>query len=91
MSGSNELINIPLPTEKENVYYPHSDSHSPADYGGFPDIKGLLKKIQLDDILLLGLIILIASDDDCDNFLLVLLIFIFIAGLDKQLFSSLSA
>lgn len=87
MSGSNELINIPLPTEKDNVMY----DNSPAYHGGLTDIKGLLKKIQLDDILLLGLIILIASDDDCDNFLLVLLVFIFIAGLDKQLLSLISA
>lgn len=84
MSGSSELLNIPLPTEKDNVMYPHGSSYSPDYHGGFPDIKSLLKKIQLDDILLLGLIILIASDDDCDNFLLVLLIFIFIAGIDKN-------
>lgn len=84
MSESSELLNIPLPTEKEDNKYPHAPSYS-SDYhhGGFPDIKGFLKKIQLDDILLLGLIILIASDDDCDNFLLVLLIFIFLAGLDN--------
>ena len=86
MSECKELLNIPLPTEKDNVMYPRASSSSPDYHGGFPDIKGLRKKIQLDDILLLGLIILIASDDDCDNFLLVLLIFIFIAGLDKQLF-----
>lgn len=86
MSGINELSNIPLPTDKDNAMYEHSHSPSPAYYGGFSDIKNLLKKIQLDDILLLGLIILIATDDDCDNFLLVLLIFIFLAGLDKQLF-----
>ncbi|HEY8422347.1 MAG TPA: hypothetical protein VIL05_11525 [Thermoclostridium sp.] len=85
MSGSNELLNIPLPTEKDNNMYPQAHSYS-DHHGGFPDLKSLLKKIQLDDILLLGLIILIASDDDCDNFLLVLLIFIFIAGLDKNLF-----
>lgn len=75
------LSNIPLPTEKENK--------KPCDVspsGGPFDLKSLLRCIQLDDILLFGLIILIATDDDCDNFLLVLLIFIFIAGFDKQLF-----
>jgi hypothetical protein len=81
--NDNELSNIPLPTEKENSNRPLT---SPLFSGGFPDIKDLLRHIQLDDILLLGLIILIATDDDCDNFLLVLLIFIFIAGFDKQLF-----
>jgi len=86
MSGSSELVNIPLPTEKDNTIYPRSPSYSPDYHGGFPDLKSLLKKIQLDDILLLGLIVLLASDDDCDNFLLVLLIFIFIAGLDKNIF-----
>ena len=86
MSESNELLNIPLPTEKDNIMYPSTSSHSHDYHSGFPNIKSLLKRIQLDDVLLLGLIILIASDDDCDNFLLVLLIFIFIAGLDKQLF-----
>ncbi|AGC69496.1 hypothetical protein Cst_c25390 [Thermoclostridium stercorarium subsp. stercorarium DSM 8532] len=83
MSGSSELLNIPLPTEKDNIKYPQVPSVSDDYHGNLPDIKGLLKKIQLDDVLLLGLIILIASDDDCDNFLLALLIFIFLAGLDK--------
>ena len=85
--NDNELYNIPLPTEKDNRRRPPSASFRSS--GGFPDIKNLLRSIQLDDILLLGLIILIASDDECDNFLLVLLIFIFIAGLDNQLFSFL--
>jgi len=81
MSASSELMNIPLPTEKDNIKYPQSPS---SDYhGGLPDVKSLLKKIEIDDILLLGLILLIASDDDCDNFLLVLLIFIFLASLDR--------
>lgn len=79
----NELSYIPLPTDKDNNRLPVDSSHIP---GGLPDLKSLLRQIQLDDILLLGLIILIASDDDCDNFLLILLIFIFITGLDKQLF-----
>jgi len=85
MSGNSELLNIPLPTEKDNIKYPHAHTSSPDYHGGFPDIKSFLKKIELDDIILLGLIILIASDDDCDNFLLVLLIFIFLAGLDRLL------
>lgn len=85
MAGINndELSYIPLPTEKENKSRPLLAS---PFSGGLPDIKNLLHQIQLDDILLFGLIILIATDDDCDNFLLVLLIFIFIAGFDKQLF-----
>ena len=77
-----DLANIPLPTEKEANRYPVASPYS----GGLPDLKRLLHSIQLDDILLFGLIILIATDDDCDNFLLVLLIIIFIAGFDKQLF-----
>ncbi len=77
-----ELSNIPLPTEKE-CKKPYGVS---PFSGGLPDIKNLLRSIQLDDILLFGLIILIATDDDCDNFLLVLLIFIFIAGFDNKLF-----
>jgi len=79
----NELSMIPLPTEKENRGdLPVSHHYS----GGFSDLRNLLHKIQLDDIILFGLILLIATDDNCDNFLLVLLVFIFIAGLDKQLF-----
>jgi hypothetical protein len=77
-----ELSNIPLPTEKEHN---RRSAVSPFS-GGLPDIKNLLHSIQLDDILLFGLIILIATDDDCDNFLLVLLVFIFIAGFDNKLF-----
>ncbi|NLK69292.1 MAG: hypothetical protein GX283_09030 [Clostridiaceae bacterium] len=88
MSENNELLNIPLPSEKDD-YMRSSYTHpiSPAFLGGVPDIKELLKKIQLDDILLLGLIILLATDDNCDNFLLILLVFIFLAGLDIQLLS----
>ncbi|NLN66266.1 MAG: hypothetical protein GX144_12845 [Clostridiaceae bacterium] len=80
---NHELSNIPYPTEKDNCPKPLTAS---PFFGGFPEIRSLLKHIQLDDILLLGLIILVATDDDCDNFLLVLLIIIFIAGFDKQLF-----
>jgi hypothetical protein len=82
--ANNELSNIPLPTEKDTYKKPQGTS--PFFSSGLPDLKKMFKHIQLDDILLLGLIILIATDDDCDNFLLVLLAFIFIAGLDKQLF-----
>ncbi|MDD4296222.1 MAG: hypothetical protein PHC69_04600 [Ruminiclostridium sp.] len=81
---NNELSNIPLPTEKDS--YKRPKVVSPHFSSGLPDLKNLFKHIQLDDILLFGLIILIATDDDCDNFLLVLLAFIFLTGFDKQLF-----
>lgn len=81
--NNNELSNIPLPTEKDHYNRPHNIS--PYSSGGLPDFKKLFKHIRLDDILLLGLIILIATDDDCDNFLLVLLVFIFLAGFEMQL------
>ncbi|NLY18712.1 MAG: hypothetical protein GX045_07130 [Clostridiaceae bacterium] len=84
--NKNELSNIPLPTEKDR--YNRSQNVSPYFSGGFPDIKRLFRQIKLDDVLLLGLIILIATDDDCDNFLLVLLVFIFLAGFDMHLFTS---
>ncbi|HEY8500376.1 MAG TPA: hypothetical protein VIL89_07130 [Clostridia bacterium] len=80
----NELSRIPLPTDKDTNIRPKTPSLQPS--AGFSDIKEFLRKIQLDDILLIGLIILLATDDDCDNFLLVLLVFIFLAGFDKQLF-----
>jgi len=81
---NNELSNIPLPTEKDHFKKPQNVS--PYTMGGLPDFKKLFKNIRLDDILLIGLIILIATDDECDNFLLVLLVFIFLAGFDIQLF-----
>lgn len=84
---NNELSNIPLPTDKKIYSKPQAVSQLFA--GGLPDLKKLFKHIQLDDILLFGLIILIATDDDCDNFLLVLLTFIFLSGIDKQVFSFL--
>ncbi len=86
--SKSEFSNIPLPTEKDiNIKPPAA---SPIFSGGLPDLKSLFRRIQLDDILLFGLIILLATDDDCDNFLLVLLVFIFITGIDKQLFQFLS-
>lgn len=88
MSESNELLNIPLPSERDDYIRDSYTHSSPLSFsGGTPDIKALLKKIQLDDILLLGLIILLATDDECDNFLLILLVFIFLTGLDKQFLS----
>ena len=85
MSGAkNELSRIPLPTDKDANIRPKTSSLRPS--AGFSDLKELFRKIQLDDLILIGLIILLASDDDCDNFLLILLIFIFLSGLDKQIF-----
>jgi len=80
----NELSRIPLPTEKDANIKPKTSSLRPS--AGFSDLKKFLRKIQLDDLILIGLIILLATDDDCDNFLLVLLVFIFLSGFDKQLF-----
>lgn len=44
MSENNELLNIPLPSEKDD-YMRSSYTHpiSPAFLGGVPDIKELLK------------------------------------------------
>ncbi|NLV64029.1 MAG: hypothetical protein GXY12_11715 [Clostridiaceae bacterium] len=85
MSGAkNELSRIPLPTDKDANIRPKTSSLRPS--AGFSDLKELFRKIQLDDLILIGLIILLATDDDCDNFLLILLIFIFLSGLDKQIF-----
>lgn len=85
MSGAkNELSRIPLPTDKHANIRPKTSSLRPS--AGFSDLKELFRKIQLDDLILIGLIILLATDDDCDNFLLILLIFIFLSGLDKQIF-----
>ena len=85
MSGAkNELSRMPLPTDKDANIRPKTSSLRPS--AGFSDLKELFRKIQLDDLILIGLIILLATDDDCDNFLLILLIFIFLSGLDKQIF-----
>lgn len=85
MSGAkNELSRIPLPTDKDANIKPKTSSLRPS--AGFSDLREILRRIQIDDIILIGLIILLATDDDCDNFLLVLLIFIFLSGFDKQLF-----
>jgi hypothetical protein len=85
MSGAkNELSRIPLPTDKDANIRPKTSSLRTS--AGFSDLKELFRKIQLDDLILIGLIILLATDDDCDNFLLILLIFIFLSGLDKQIF-----
>jgi len=85
MSGAkNELSRIPLPTDKDANIRPKTSSLRPS--AGFSDLKELFRKIQLDDLILIGLIILLATDDDCDNFLLILLIFIFLSGLDKRIF-----
>ncbi len=81
---SHELSRIPLPTDID-ANRGHK-AVSPAFSGNLPDLKNLLKHLQLDDILLFGLIILLATDDDCDNFLLVLLVIIFLSGFDNQLF-----
>jgi len=80
----NELSRIPLPTDKDANIGPKTSSLRPV--AGFSDIKDILRKIQIDDIILIGLIILLATDDDCDNLLLVLLVFIFLSGFEKQLF-----
>ncbi|NLG88269.1 MAG: hypothetical protein GX494_03490 [Clostridiaceae bacterium] len=80
----NELSRIPLPTDKDADIKHKPPSLRPT--AGLSDLRDILRKIQIDDIILIGLIILLATDDDCDNFLLVLLVFIFLAGFDKHLF-----
>lgn len=73
---------IPLPYEVDGSYH-HS---APTYFTGTPFIPPFLKNLKQDDIILIVLIILLLTEgNECDYLLIGILVFIFIAGLDGNL------
>jgi len=73
---------IPFPNVPENL--PKYDA---ADFHRRPSVPSFLRNLRQDDIILLVLIVLLLTDNYCNDKLLIgILILIFISGLDLDLF-----
>lgn len=73
-----ELNAIPLPNTPENL-----PKHGAADLYGHTSVPSFLRNLKQDDIILLVLIVLLLTDNYCNDKLLIgILILIFISGLD---------
>ena len=69
------LDNIPMHNEDLECYKQKKTNNI------FSFINNL--HLQLDDIILIGLIYLLATEDGCDNFLLIILVYILISGFNS--------
>lgn len=75
---------IPLPYEVDEAYHHHA---APPHFQGAQLIPSFLKDIKQEDIILIGLIILLlAEGNECDYLLVGILVVIFLAGLDGNFF-----
>lgn len=69
---------IPFPNTPENL-----PKYGTADFHGHASVPSLLKNLRQDDIILLVLIVLLLTDNYCnDRLLIAVLILIFLSGLD---------
>ena len=70
---------IPLPYEVDDGY----NRSAPAYFTGLQFIPPFLKNLKQDDIILIVLIILLLTEgNECDYLLVAVLVFIFFAGVD---------
>lgn len=76
------LSAIPFPNKPSEGLIPDA----PTRHGN-SILPGFLKNLKLDDIILLVVIILLLTDSNCNDKLLVgVLIFLFLTGLDLNIF-----
>ncbi len=82
------LKDIPLPYEVEDKFQ-HQNSVVPFNFGlGF--LPAIFQNIKMEDVILLFLIIiLLAEGNECDFLLVGILVVIFLAGFDGNLFGFL--
>jgi len=79
-SDKNEIEKIPMPNENPAPQNPeHSRYHKPTFLDNF------IKNIHADDIILLGLIFILIQEKLEDEFLIIVLIYLLVAGRDYQL------
>lgn len=77
------MNSIPLPTEDGESYH----HRAPAYYSGTQPISSLFRNLKQDDIILIVLIIVLLSEGhQCDYLLVGILIFVFLAGMDGNIF-----
>lgn len=78
----NGLNAIPFPNAPENL-----PKYGMADGYGHTNVPSFLKNLKQDDIILLVLIVLLLTDNYCnDKLLIAVLILIFLSGLDLNFF-----
>ncbi len=70
----NDFISIPLPNERESYKYPWGKSNGPNGLNGV--LNFLREHIRIEEIILVGLIILLLDESLEDDFLLIILVYI---------------
>lgn len=69
-----DFINIPLPNEREGFKHPWSKGKGLSGLNGVLDF--LREHIRVEEIILIGLIILLLDESIEDDFLLIILVYI---------------
>lgn len=84
--STGEVI-IPESTENNQEVEPTAnESHNAGSIASFnllPDLGGLFPNFALDDVILLGILIVLLHDGTDDNILLIVIGFLFLAGLKR--------
>lgn len=87
--STGEVI-VPESAETENAVEnesttPQSSSNTSSitSFNLLPDLRGLFPNFELDDVILLGILIVLLHDGTDDNILLIVIGFLFLAGLKK--------
>lgn len=69
-----DFLNIPMPNEREGLKNPWGKKKGPHGLGGI--VSFLREHIGIEEIILIGLIILLLDESIEDDFLLIILIYI---------------
>ena len=85
--NTGEVI-IPESTEAERVtetetQHSETNTASISSFNFLPDLGGLFPNFALDDVILLGILIVLLHDGTDDNILLIVIGFLFLAGLKR--------
>ncbi len=88
--NTGEVI-VPESAEVENTVIenesteakPSSNTSSIASFNLLPDLGRLFPNFELDDVILLGILIVLLHDGTDDNILLIVIGFLFLAGLKR--------
>jgi hypothetical protein len=81
IKGPKELESIPLPTEDIG----HSDETINTDKKRNFSFLNMINHIPIEEVILIGLIFLLLDETLEDDFLLIILVYILLTGIDKKL------
>jgi hypothetical protein len=80
---ADETIKIPSPNEPPEVNYKIKKNVLPLKNNSLSGISSIFKKVKIDEIILVGLILLLIDEKIEDNLLMLVLMYILVSGREK--------